>query len=226
MSNLQEYESREEPEKSDEELLDMIRDQFEGFEWTVEGVKDRDEGIIPLPEESRVVTSVIEEKAKKILEEFCEENDADLIPADHTRQYPDTTLEGGVFEDYKIALDIKTARLKGNGRASSLTIGSYAGYFMEPEKKKQGCRLPYGAFNRHWVLAFLYNWDSSKDTIDMVDIQEIIVYPKWKIASKATGTGTTNHIGGVNDVEDLKAGNGAFESKEEFEQFWREKGQQ
>lgn len=224
MSNLQEYESREEPEKSDEELLQMIRNEFEDFEWTVEGLKDRKKGTIPLPDESKVVTTLVEYKAIKILEEFCDENGVSLIPADNSRQYPDTTLTGGIFGDFKVALDMKTARVKDNGRASSMTLGSYRSYFRNPEKDTQYSKFPYGMFDRHWILAFLYEWNEDADTIDMVNIKEVIVQPKWQIASKASGSGTTNNIGGVNNIQDLIDGDGAFESEEEFEEYWRNYG--
>lgn len=224
MPDITSYGSRESPDKSDKELLDMIYQKFEDFEWTVEGLKDRDLGLVPLPDESRVVTAVVEERVKVMLREFCEDHGVDLIPADNSRQYPDTTLTGGIFKDFKIALDIKTARVEGEGRASSLTLGSYRSYFANPEKDTQYSKFPYGAYDRHWILAFLYEWNENADTIDMVNIKEVIVKPKWQIASKASGSGTTNNIGGVNDIQALKDGNGAFDSEEEFEEFWRSYG--
>jgi len=228
MSRLEDFSDKEDESMNfDEKLLELIYSYLKELEWDIVGIIDREEDIYPLPKESRVVTSIIENKALKLLQKLCDDHDAELIPADHTRQYPDSTLKGGIFDDLKIAFDIKTGRIKKNKETrlnSSLTIGSYAGYFIHPNEKRQGCREPYGDFDRHWIAAYLYDWRPSENTEDMVKIRELIVKPKWKLASKSSGTGTTKHIGSVTNINELKNGVGSFKCKEDFERYWREKG--
>jgi len=60
----------------------------------------------------------------------------------------------------------------------------------------------------------------------MVSDVEVIVQQKWKIASKSTGTGTTFAIGSIKEIDKLEKGEGVFKSKEEFEEYWREKGKE
>lgn len=45
---------------------------------------------------------------------------------------------------------------------------------------------------------------------------------KWKIASDRRGSGNTANIGSINDIEDLKAGNGVFSKlgEEWFDEYW------
>jgi len=55
----------------------------------------------------------------------------------------------------------------------------------------------------------------------MISNIKIIVHEKWKLASKSTGTGTTTAIGSVHDIDKIIKGKGAFKSKEEFLEYWR-----
>ena len=45
---------------------------------------------------------------------------------------------------------------------------------------------------------------------------------KWKIASDRRGSGNTANIGSINDIKDLKAGNGVFSKlgEEWFDEYW------
>jgi hypothetical protein len=60
----------------------------------------------------------------------------------------------------------------------------------------------------------------------MVSDVEVIVQPKWKIAAKSTGTGTTFAIGSIKDIDKLRKGEGAFKNKDEFENYWRKRGRE
>ena len=48
------------------------------------------------------------------------------------------------------------------------------------------------------------------------------VQPKWKIASDKTGSGNTRNMGGIDDIDDLVAGNGTFADLGEdvFDDYW------
>jgi hypothetical protein len=49
---------------------------------------------------------------------------------------------------------------------------------------------------------------------------------KWKIASDSQGSGNTANIGSINDIEDLKKGNGVFSQigEEWFDEYWMNYG--
>lgn len=79
-------------------------------------------------------------------------------------------------------------------------------------------------FDEHWIIGFIYTWNPDADSLHMVSNVEVIVQPKWKIASKSTGTGTTFAIGSIKDIDKLRKGEEVFRSKEEFETYWRKRG--
>lgn len=205
--------------KSDLEAL------YSNFKWNFVGILTTDDEIIPIPKNSTCITAIIEQKALLILDKFAREKyGCTSTRPSSTREYPDTILRGGVFGNDIIAVDIKTARKEGRDRISGLTIGSYAGYFLHPDKKMKGCSLPYGAFKEHWIVAFLYEWNVKEDDERLVTGIECVASQKWKMASRSSGTGTTKHIGSVTLISDLRRGRGAFNSEKEFLEFWRVKG--
>jgi len=202
----------------DEELHSL----FDDMEWDIKGMIDTNDNIIPVPKNSTCITAIIEQKGLEILSKWAKEKGLTYIPAPNTRTYPDATLQDGPLNDKIIAIDFKTARRETANRCSKFTIGSYAGYFVNPDQKLPGCRIPYGDFSEHWIVGFIYDWDSSKNSAEMVSISEAIVSKKWEIASRSTGTGTTKHMGSVTDIHSLKNRRGNFNSRKEFEEYWRD----
>lgn len=188
--------------------------------WDFKGLINTKNVISPIPKESKVVTAVLEDVViKKILKWAKLKSITTILPSNE-REYPDITLEhqsiGGT-----VALDIKTARQQSDTTISKLTLGSYSGYFRHPTKKMPGCRIPYGQFNVHWIVAFAYNWDPTKPSETMVEITNTIISEKWKLASKSSGTGTTKHIGSITNIEKLKLHDGMFSNETEFEDYWK-----
>ncbi|MBP1630791.1 MAG: restriction endonuclease [Bacteroidetes bacterium] len=55
---------------------------------------------------------------------------------------------------------------------------------------------------------------------------DFFVAPKWKIASDKQGSGNTANIGSINDINDLKSGNGVFSKLGEqwFDEYWMNYG--
>ena len=209
-------------------LKQDLESLFVDFRWNFKGILDVEGRLHDIPRNSTCITAIIEQMALERIYELKKWHDCEIILAENTRQYPDATLTGGTFGNSRVAVDIKTARrLRGNERKiSGFTIGSYAGYFLYPNQKKPGCRIPYQKFSEHWIVGFIYDWDARLEVSSMVSIVDVIVQEKWRIASKSTGTGTTKHIGSIRDIDDLKNGNGPFKTKEEFEAFWRNFGVQ
>ncbi len=196
---------------------------FSKFKWNICGLIDTEGIILPLPKDSKVVTMIFEELGWIRIQELAKKYKCKCIRGG-SRQYPDVTLEGGKLGNKIIALEFKSARKLDKNKCSRMSLGSFAGYFLEPNKKSPWCVKPYGVYTEHWVVGFLYRWNPNADCLNMVSDVEVIVQEKWRIASRYTATGDTAHIGSVDDIERLRKGLGDFRSEKEFEEFWRKKG--
>jgi len=209
--------------------IDIKRDLeqlFRDFKWKIKGIVDENGKICPIPKIPQVVTGIFEWLGKEKIFELVKRKYQCKIIEGGSREYPDITLLGGKLGHRMIAVEIKTARRKPEKRArtSRMSLGSCAGYFLQPNKKMAGCKFPYGSFSEHWVVGCIYDWDENADSLGMVSNIEVVVHPKWKIASRSTATGDTAAIGSIIDINDLKAGKGEFESEREFEDYWRDRG--
>jgi len=201
-----------------------LENLFKGFRWTIEGFLEKDGNIISLPDIPQVITGLFQEVAKQKIKPFLKEHYNCQIIQGGAREYPEITAFGGKLGQAKIAIDIKTTRRVSTNRVSGFSIGSYAGYFLHPERKLPGCKFPYGEFKEHWLVGFVYSWNPNADSLHMVSEIETIINQKWKIASRSTATGTTFAISSVRNLDNLRAGRGDFSSSQEFETFWRAKG--
>jgi hypothetical protein len=208
----------------DVDLRKVLKELFAKFRWNAKGILLDDDSLIPIPPNSTCITAIIEQQALKVLQGWCAEVGITMTPARNTREYPDSTIEGGPLRERLVALDVKTTRRTNDRRVSGFTIGSYAGYFQHPDRQMPGCRIPYGQFSEHWIVGFIYTWDDERRSLDMVSDLELIVAEKWRIASRSTGTGTTKHIRSVQEINRLRREDGEFSRNEEFEDYWREYG--
>lgn len=199
---------------------------FADFRWKMKGMIDEDGNIYPIPPIPQVITGIFQEITKHKVKKFIRDNYGCEIVQGGPREYPEITIMGGKIGKRKIAIDMKTTRRISKNRISGFTIGSFAGYFLHPNKKMPGCKFPYGEFDEHWIIGFIYTWNPDADTLHMVSDVEVIVQPKWKIASKSTGTGTTFAIGSIKDIDKLRKGEGVFKNKDEFETYWRRQGKE
>jgi len=189
--------------------------------WNFVGILDTKRKLHPIPKNIQI-QALFEYIAKKKIIKLAKRWGCKITEAKSTREYPDLTIEGGKIGDRKIAIDVKTTRRINYKTISGFTLGSYAGYFKYPNVKRSGCRIPYGQFDEHWIVGFIYTWNENADTLRMVSDIDLIVQPKWKIASKSTGTGTTTAIGSIKKISNLKAGRGVFSSEKEFLDYWRD----
>jgi hypothetical protein len=199
---------------------------FFDFKWKIKGMMDEDGNIYPIPHIPQVITGIFQEITKHKVKKLLREKYGCNIVQGGPREYPEITAIGGQFGDKKIAIDMKTTRRISKNRISGFTVGSFARYFLHPEKKMPGCKFPYGEFDEHWIIGFIYTWNPDADSLHMVSNVEVVVQPKWKIASRSTGTGTTFAIGSVKDIDKLRKGEGVFKSKEEFGTYWRRRGKE
>lgn len=205
-------------EKNEIDIKKDLEQLFEDFEWTVEGYKNA-KGYHPMPKIPQVITGIFEDLAKERTIPFAKEKYECEVEEAGSREYPDLTLYGGKFGNKKIALEFKTARRASSNECSRMSLGSCAGYFLYPDKKRAGCKYPYGEYSKHWIVGFIYTWDVEADSSQMVSDIEVIVQPKWKIASRSTASGDTAAIGAITNIANLKAGNGEFASEAEFASY-------
>lgn len=206
------------------DLKNDLEQLFSDFRWKIKGIIDEDDNIYPIPPIPQVITGIFQEITKHKVKELLKEKYGCDIVQGGPREYPEITAIGGKFGNIRIAIDMKTTRRINENRISGFTVGSFAGYFLYPEKKMPGCKFPYGEFDEHWIIGFIYTWNPDADSLHMVSDVEVIVQPKWKIASRSTGTGTTFAIGSIKDVNKLKKGEGVFKNKDEFDNYWRKRG--
>lgn len=203
------------------ELKKELEKTMSDIVWNFVGILDTEEKLYPIPKNIQI-QALFEYLAKKRIKRLAGELQCEYKEATSTREYPDVLLRGGKLGKKTIALDAKTTRREGKNRVSGFTLGSYAGYFKYPEKKMPFCQIPYGDFDEHWIVGFIYTWNGEADTLHMVSEVDLVVQEKWKIASKSTGTGTTTAIGSVKQISQLKKGKGNFNSEKDFLRYWRD----
>lgn len=200
------------------DLRKEIYDSVKNISWNFVGIIDKEKRIHPMPKNLNF-QALFERLVFERLEVLTKKYGINIIDPNNIRAYPDIILEGGTLGKDVVAIDIKTGRRKGD--RTGFTLGSYAGYFRNPDKKCSGCVKPYNDFTKHLAVCFIYDWNPNADTLHMISNIEITVQEKWRIASKTTGTGTTTAIGSVNKINDIINGRGAFGSEEEFLLYWR-----
>jgi len=203
-----------------------LEELFSGFEWKAMGIANTDGQIYPIPKIPQVVTGIIESLGKIRIHQLAKTKYKCQVIEGGSREYPDITLCGGAFGSRMIAVEIKTARRdsKRKDRTSRMSLGSCAGYFLHPDRKMAGCRFPYGLYYEHWIVGCIYDWDENAPSESMVSNIEVIVHPKWRIASRSTATGDTAAMGSIIDINELRAGRGEFETEKAFEDYWRGRG--
>ena len=199
-------------------LKKELESVMQDIRWNFVGILDTQNKLHPIPKNIQV-QALFEYLALKELEKLAKKLDCKLTESENTRSYPDALLQGGKIGDKIIAIDVKTGRRDHNN--TGFTLGSYFGYFRQPDKKMPGCSIAYGDIDEHWIVGFIYDWNEDADTLHMISNIELIVQEKWRIASKTTGTGTTTAISSVRKIADLRNGLGAFKSEKEFIEYWR-----
>lgn len=203
------------------DLCDELGKITKEIKWDIKGVIHLDHRISPLPAESRVVTEMFQSLVIEKMTPWALSRNIQLI--DHAkfgRSYPDMTL---LIDSKRIAIDVKSARVKKDDTVSRMTLGTYDGYFFWPDKKLlHNKTLCYNDYDEHWIIAVIYEWHPQKPTEHMVDIRQICVGQKWQFADKVSGSGDTAHIGGITSIRRLENLESTFENNAEFERFWRE----
>ena len=225
-------------EKVTEQIKQVIISELKSFRWDILGIIDEKQNIFPMTSDTKVLSKVFEMKITPDFRRIASKlsikgNDCALVLAKEQNQYPDITLSGGILGKEKIAIDIKSAYRKGEGKFSGFTLGAFNGYFKNRNSTKN-IAFPYKEYSKHWVLCFIYERDRETDITaryslkDMEKIPkiitnvEIILQDTWEVAQTTPGSGNTTNIGGIDDIEKLKKGTGTFSSEGEniFNDYW------
>ncbi len=200
-------------------LKEAILEAVKEIKWNFKGILDTEGRLHEIPKNLNF-QALFEKLALEKLVILTKKHNIRVQENTNIRSYPDIVLSGGILGKDIIALDIKTGRRVGD--KTGFTLGSYAGYIRNPNKKLCcGGLFSYNDFTHHWDICFIYDWDEKANTLSMIKNIQIVIQEKWRLASKTTGTGTTTAIGSIKEIDRIIKGNGDFKSEEEFLEYWR-----
>lgn len=183
--------------------------------------------LLPLPQEPAALANVLEVSILTfLLERIHATGGALTARRGGERFYPDLEISGPGAGSRPYAVDVKLARrgLTKSGRPTGKTqsrITLYTGntYFKYPEVRWPGTFRPFGEYAGHLDVLGLYTLD--RDAAARVTDLELIVQEAWRIGSRHRSSTTREYIGAVENLADLRAGRGEFETEEEFHRYWR-----
>ncbi len=181
--------------------------------------------LLPLPRESAALANVIEVALIDYLLDRLEELPDAAGARGAERGYPDLEVSGDRFGGGHRAVDVKMARIKTTRRGeptrtvSRITLFTGNTYFRHPELPLGGIRRPFGHYVEHLDVIGLYVFDEESKA--RVQALELLVHEPWRIASRERSSTTREYIGAVDSLADLRAGQGAFGTEEEFYEYWR-----
>jgi hypothetical protein len=61
----------------------------------------------------------------------------------------------------------------------------------------------------------------NEESIGRIESLELIVHETWRLGSKQRSSTTREYIGAVVSINDLRAGNGEFDTEQAFYVYWR-----
>ncbi|MBI2356132.1 MAG: restriction endonuclease [Candidatus Doudnabacteria bacterium] len=200
-----------------------------GLGWDIKGVIDSQKRIYTINNDTKLISKVFELVTTPIVLDIAEKNKLKLVESDRQTVYPDFTFI--MSDKTKIALDIKSTYRRNGDRVAGFTLGSYTAYLRNPTKN---IMFPYHEYKEHWILGFIYSRAANvkadivpitklDDIVPVIKDIEIIVQPKYKIASERPGSGNTANIGSISEIKKLQEGEGPFAKygEEVFEDYWR-----
>lgn len=227
-------------------LIDWLREQCAGFTFDVRGVFRRsgpstewpivaaDEAqleerlvdgghLLPLPKEPAALANVLEVAVVDFLLEQLEALDGVSAQRGTERGYPDLEISGQRFGGGFHALDVKVARLRetqGRQRTQSrITLYTGNTYFRWPTLHWPGTFRPFKDYSSHLDLIMLYRF--LPETSSRVTDLEVLVQESWRIGSRQRSSTTREYIGAVDGVDQLRRGEGEFETADAFYDYWR-----
>ncbi|MYG38006.1 MAG: restriction endonuclease [Synechococcus sp. SB0676_bin_10] len=198
------------------------------------GVVDRRARIYPLGSDTKVISTLFEIVARQAVMAYAKSVGLQLVEPTKQNYYPDFTLMRNEKEQEKIAIAVKTTYREEKKSQFNYTLGSYTSYIRTNEKKN--IVFPYSQYGEHWIIGFVYKRSGGKrdmsdriysfETLNQIPIPfddvEVFMQEKWRIAGDRAGSGNTANIGSIDGtITEFSAGNGVFNSEEEFLEYWR-----
>jgi hypothetical protein len=205
-------------------------------QWTIKGFIDIYKNIYTISSDTKIVSKILEIHLFPKILEFAQENDYNIILADHQNYYPDISFVKKSDESIKFAVDFKTTyRNTTNPQlCNGFTLGSHGEYFINRLSRKN-IQFPYSEYSGHFCFGIIYDRtdvdiDETK-SFNMQQLQSItsvvknfnfFIAEKWKIASDKSGSGNTANIGSINNIDDIKNEHGMFSVLGEkwFNDYW------
>jgi hypothetical protein len=206
-------------------------------QWTVKGFIDIYKNIYTISSDTKIVSKILEIHLFPKILEFAEQNGYYIVLADHQNYYPDISFVDKKDETIKFAVDFKTTYRNPNNKelCNGFTLGSHGEYFVNRTSKKN-IQFPYDEYKGHFCFGIIYDRaenekidetrsykiDQLKSIPSVVSNFDFFITEKWKIASDKSGSGNTANIGSINNISDIKNGNGMFSKlgEECFDDYW------
>lgn len=176
---------------------------------------------LPLPKEPAALANILEVSLVDFLLEETEKLPDATAQRGTERGYPDLELSGAAFGGGHHAVDIKIARRNKSGKGTQSRITLYTGntYFRYPSLQWPGTFRAFEDYASHLDLLGIYTLDESIP--GRIRDLELLVHEPWRIASKQRSSTTREYIGAVQNLDDLRKGQGTFATEEEFYKYWR-----
>lgn len=230
---------KKEFEKCFKPCLDEISKELGGSgKWDMPITQKRDGTVYATPNDTKVISKVLESQVFPILQNFADENDYELILPKHQNHYPDATLRSKSNPKILFAVDLKTTYRdpKKPENCNGFTLGSHGTYFHKRDESKN-ITFPYNDYTAHFALGIIYEREDIEIdetrtyTLSTVPIPisnfDVFLVEKWKIASDKRGSGNTANIGSIKNIEAIKKGEGTFAKLGEsvFDAYWLQYGE-
>ncbi len=206
-----------------EGVKSWLRDAVRDYRWRVRGIVLDDNRVLPLPQEPALIAKIIEvSMIEHVKRKAVGVQGLDVFDDLSGRGYPDVLFTGQAVGGRKIAMDVKVARRKPLKRGGStttqsrITLGPFDSYFRRPHDAIPGVGVAYGNLAWHIDLIILYDYVDG----DVKNVETLVV-ETWRVASMKRSSTTRNYIGAVTKIQDLRNERGAFDTQEEFLDFWR-----
>lgn len=208
-----------------------------GPEWDLVGIITKSSKVYTLSYDSKILSGIFEILTEPIIQKIADDNSL-VLKKGVQNQYPEFTLYDEEAPAHKIAVDMKSTYRQRNAvgdvKPFSFTLGSYRSYLQDPKGVK-GILYPYADYKEHWVIGFIYDRNPGCKNVEITNIieasrlqapyanLEYFVQEKHKISGKTPGSGNTTNIGSIKSktVKDFADGNGPFQTKQEFENYWK-----
>jgi hypothetical protein len=206
-------------------------------QWSIKGFIDIYKNVYTISSDTKIVSKILEIHLFPKILEFAEQNNLKIVLADYQNYYPDISFVSKADEKIKYAVDFKTTyRNRDNPLVcNGFTLGSHGEYFIDRSSTKN-IQFPYRDYLGHFCFGIIYDRadainidethyysiDELKSIVSVVKNFDFFIAEKWKIASDRGGSGNTANIGSINNIEDLKNGNGMFSLLGEnwFDDYW------